>query len=209
MVMTALNGFSEKWNTFVKSVVSKKNSPNWERLWDDFIQEETREEALCSRQSKGEENEEKVSLLEKKKDKKALRGENSSHGRKNDVSEVRCFECHELGNYASQCLNKKRSKKDVETVTSVEVNEFIEKFEKEISSMACLADIGFLGCTNTLAWFLDSGDSWHMTGMRYVFLGFSKIGSRSYVGCGVSTRHVLILWSLREVFTSTCKPDEN
>jgi hypothetical protein len=49
MVRTALNGFSEKWNTFVKGVVSRENCPNWERLWDDFIHEETREEALCSR----------------------------------------------------------------------------------------------------------------------------------------------------------------
>jgi hypothetical protein len=53
--------------------------PTRERLWDDFIQEETREEALCSRQSKGEEN---VSLLAKKKDKKAIGGERSSHGEK-------------------------------------------------------------------------------------------------------------------------------
>jgi hypothetical protein len=28
MVRTALNGFSEKWNTFVEGVVSRENSPN-------------------------------------------------------------------------------------------------------------------------------------------------------------------------------------
>ena len=35
MVMTTLNDFSGKWNTFVKGVVSRENLPNWERLWDD------------------------------------------------------------------------------------------------------------------------------------------------------------------------------
>jgi hypothetical protein len=50
MVRTSLNGFLKKWNTFVEGVVSRENCPNWERLWDDFIQEETREEALCRRQ---------------------------------------------------------------------------------------------------------------------------------------------------------------
>jgi hypothetical protein len=49
MVCTALNGFSERSNTFVKGLVSKENSPNWGILCDDFIQEETREEALCSK----------------------------------------------------------------------------------------------------------------------------------------------------------------
>jgi hypothetical protein len=93
-------------------------------LWDDFIQEETREEALCSRESKGEENEENVALVAAKKDKK------SSHGEK-DMSKVRCYACRELGHYVGQCLNKKRSKKDVKVSTSTEVVEFMKTFEKE------------------------------------------------------------------------------
>jgi hypothetical protein len=100
MVRNSLNVFSERWNTFVKGVVSRDNSPNWETLWDDCIQEETREEALCSRQSKGEDNKENVPLLAKKKENKSLRGEKSSHGRKKDMSKVRCFACHELRHYA-------------------------------------------------------------------------------------------------------------
>ena len=76
LVRTALNGFLEKWDTFVKGVVSREKHPNWERLGDDFIQKETREEALHSRQSKGEENEENVALLAKK-GKKATGGEKS------------------------------------------------------------------------------------------------------------------------------------
>lgn len=57
--------------------------------------------------------------------------------------------------------------------------------------MACFGGIGFLGCNGNLAWFLDRGASWHMTGMRNVFLSYSELGSRNYVGCGVSTSHVL------------------
>jgi len=76
-------------------------------LWDDFIQEESHEEALCSRQSKGEDN---VSLFAKKKDTKAMGGEKSSHGEMKDMSKVRCYACHELGHYASQCTNNKKKK---------------------------------------------------------------------------------------------------
>jgi phosphatidate phosphatase PAH1 len=169
LVRTAMNGFSEKRNTFVKGVVSRENCPNWERLWYDFIQEETREEALCRRQSKGEENEENVALIAaKKKDKK------SSHGEKKDMSKVRFYACDELGHYAGKFPNKKKKKKEIDLLASAKVVEFTEKFDKNFSLMACLAGIGCLECTCILAWFLDSGSSRHMTGMRYVFLIFHR-----------------------------------
>ena len=65
MVRTALNGFSGKWNTFLKGVVSRENLPNWERMWDDFVQEEIHDEALEGKQTQGENSEENVSLLSK------------------------------------------------------------------------------------------------------------------------------------------------
>ena len=37
----ALNGFSKPWDTFVKGVVAREKLPDWQRLWDDFVQEET------------------------------------------------------------------------------------------------------------------------------------------------------------------------
>ena len=42
LVWIALNGFSKPWDTFVKDVVARENLPDWQRLWDDFVQEETR-----------------------------------------------------------------------------------------------------------------------------------------------------------------------
>lgn len=48
-IRTTLNGFSKKQISFVKGDVSRENIPIWKRLWDDFIQDETREEALHSR----------------------------------------------------------------------------------------------------------------------------------------------------------------
>lgn len=94
MVRTALNVFSEKWNTFVKGVVSRENRPNWERLWDDFVQEEIRENALQSKQLKGAESEENVALVVKGKGK----GKKSF---KIDISKVRFFACNNYGHYAT------------------------------------------------------------------------------------------------------------
>ena len=41
LVRTILNGVFKQWDIFVEGIVSREKLPNWERLWDDFVQEET------------------------------------------------------------------------------------------------------------------------------------------------------------------------
>jgi hypothetical protein len=41
MVRTTLNSFTKPWGPFVRGIVDKEIMPTWERLWDDFVQEET------------------------------------------------------------------------------------------------------------------------------------------------------------------------
>ena len=41
LVRTTLNGVSKQWAVFVEGIVERGNLPKWDRLWDDFIQEET------------------------------------------------------------------------------------------------------------------------------------------------------------------------
>jgi hypothetical protein len=42
MVRTALNIFTKPWGPFVRGIVSREVMPTWERMWDDFVQEDTR-----------------------------------------------------------------------------------------------------------------------------------------------------------------------
>ena len=42
LIRVALNGFSKSWESFVRGIVARENMPSWERLWDDFVQEELR-----------------------------------------------------------------------------------------------------------------------------------------------------------------------
>ena len=37
---TAMNGVSKPWSVFVQGLVARENIPTWERLCDDFVQEE-------------------------------------------------------------------------------------------------------------------------------------------------------------------------
>jgi heterodisulfide reductase subunit C len=72
--------------------------PGWERLWDNFTQEELRVDASHANQPKSEE-EKNVALHAKK----------SSEARgSRDMGKVRCFACHKIGHCASKCPNKKR-----------------------------------------------------------------------------------------------------
>ena len=41
IVRIALNGFSKPWDIFVKGVVAREKLLDWQRLWDEFVQEET------------------------------------------------------------------------------------------------------------------------------------------------------------------------
>jgi hypothetical protein len=43
LVNMALNGFPASWEPFVKGICARENLPDFERLWDDCIQEETQD----------------------------------------------------------------------------------------------------------------------------------------------------------------------
>jgi hypothetical protein len=50
LVRTALNGFSKPWAPFIKGIIAREKLPNFDRLWDDFIQVKIREESLEGQQ---------------------------------------------------------------------------------------------------------------------------------------------------------------
>jgi hypothetical protein len=53
---TALNGFSRPWAPFIKAIIAWEKLPDFDRLWDDFIQKEIREESLVGQQVGDDEN---------------------------------------------------------------------------------------------------------------------------------------------------------
>jgi hypothetical protein len=160
LVRTTLNGVSKQWVVFVEGIVAREKLPNWERLWDDFVQEEIQRGYVHGSSSTGHE-EENVALAttSKKKFRKGPKGGHKPKGEgKKDMSKVKCFACHKFGHYAGQCPNKKKK----QTTASAEVEEFSTKFDKEFYLIACLS----LRTTTTDTWYIDSGASRHMTVVR-------------------------------------------
>jgi hypothetical protein len=182
LVRTTLNGFTKQWEVFVRGVVAREKLPDWERLWDDFTQEELRVDASQASQPKSEE-EENVALHAKK---------SSGAGGSRDMSKVRCFACHKTDHYANKCPTRKKKESEVAATTSTEMDAFAEKFDDEFSLVATLSSSNRLAeFEDSGAWFVDSGSSRHMTGMRSVFLSVSETGLDCHVKNGARTRHAV------------------
>jgi hypothetical protein len=50
MARTTLNNFTKPWGPFVRGIVAREVMLTWERMWDYFVQEETRLVAEASGQ---------------------------------------------------------------------------------------------------------------------------------------------------------------
>jgi hypothetical protein len=74
--------------------------PKFDRLWDDFIQEEIQEESLSSQQVGDDEN---LALASQaRRSRGSTSGESTPQdGKKKDLSKVKCFACQRSGHYAS------------------------------------------------------------------------------------------------------------
>jgi hypothetical protein len=115
LVRIALNEVSKQWVVFVEGLVAREKLPNWERLWDDFVQEETRRGYVHGSSSTCH-DEENVALItnNKKKLKKGPKGGNKPKGEwKKDMRKVKCFACHKF-----EALCRSVSEQEEETNSS-------------------------------------------------------------------------------------------
>jgi hypothetical protein len=118
LVNMALNGFSTSWEPFVKGICTWENLPNFKRIWDDCLQEETRMESKA-RKKDCDENLALFGPSNKGKGKGPSKGkgkceESTSQLGKKYLSKIKCFSCHMHSHYASQCPDKKGKGKQQE-----------------------------------------------------------------------------------------------
>jgi hypothetical protein len=152
LVRQALHSFTKPWGPFIQGIVPRETLPTWERMWDDFAQEEIRlaSESSGQRQQQSGQSGEDLALWAKGK-KKAGRGgrqgpktggqpqrsggaesssgQSSGHGsgQGRDMSKVKCFVCKKFEHYAGQCPNRKKKKGG--TAATAEETDFQTQFQ--------------------------------------------------------------------------------
>ena len=137
---------------------------DWELLWSDLMQEEIRRNTKDGSSSKtdDEANHALVIKAKKGKGKDSHSKLDSYHGGyRKDMTKVKCFHCHELGHFATNCPLKKSKKKSL----GGEVGEALtSQFELDFSLIACMVSL-MMGSV----WYLDNGASFHMTSNKELF----------------------------------------
>jgi hypothetical protein len=151
--------------------MAREHMPSWERLWDDFVQEELRVGSRSSSQQQGGDGDEgDLALLEKgkKKTKQGPKGGAKQPQRGGeqwkDMSKVKCFACNQLGHYVDSVPTGRRRSRVVLQRT-IEEDEFASQFERECSLIVCCSTIE----SPSSVWYIDSGASSHMSGVRENF----------------------------------------
>eukprot|EP00253_Pinus_taeda_P020075 PITA_20075 len=115
-----------------------------------------------SSKTDGEENCSLAIKAKKRKGKASHSKSDSYHGgKKKDMTKFRCFHCHELGHFATNCPLKKSKKK---SLGGAEGEAFASQFELEFSLIACMVS-SMMGSV----WYLDSGSSFHIIGDKELF----------------------------------------
>ena len=121
---------------------------------------------------------ENISLAEKgKANKGSSKGSNSQSKKKKDPSKVKCFGSHEFGHYVSDNPERKKDTKQVAASASAE--ELSSRMEDEFALIACM-----VSSTSQCVWYIDSGGSFHMTGVREYFSSYKEEDTNIQISMG-------------------------
>ena len=112
LVSLALLGLLKSWHSYQDSVNGREKLPGWERLWSDLMQEEIRRSTRDGPSSKASDEENCTLAAKAKKGKNKKSSQSGAKGKKQDMSKVKCFHCHQHEHYATNCPQKKKNKQD-------------------------------------------------------------------------------------------------
>ena len=103
LVILAVLVIPKSWHHYEDSVNGRETFPEWERLWSDLVQEEFRKNTRDGPSSKHDDEEDCALAAKENKGKgnKFHSKFESKNGKKQDMSKVKCFYCHEHGNFAT------------------------------------------------------------------------------------------------------------
>ena len=141
------------------------------------MQEEIRRGTRDGSSSKNE-DEENFTLAAKARKGKGKKhpSKSDAKGKKQDLSKVKCFHCHEHGHFATNYPQKKKNKKVAGSTTG---EALALQFELDFSLITCLVS----SCMGSV-WYLDSGASFHMMGDKELFSDLEEKDLQMHIEMG-------------------------
>jgi hypothetical protein len=123
-----------------QGICAREKLPPFDRLWINCIQEEAQIESRNGKQrDSDDENLALATHARKGRRNGSPRREASlDHRKKKDFSKVKCFACHTLGRYASECPQRKKGK-GKQQASSIKVDEVAERLQREFLLVSTLS----------------------------------------------------------------------
>jgi hypothetical protein len=125
LVTITLNALPSHWEPFIQSISGREDLPQFDFLWEDYTQEETKLIAIGMQDSHHDENQSLASHAKKRKIKrrsfnKAFNDKKTSatpgHEQKRDISKIQCFKCDKYGHIARNCPTKEKERQHASIV---------------------------------------------------------------------------------------------
>jgi hypothetical protein len=176
LVLTTLNALPRHWEPFLQSIDGRVDLPQFDCLWTDCTQEETKIIVRGVKDSPLDDNHSLVFHTKKGKrinrrnfskafkDKKTSSTSSYEHGK--DKSKIKCFRCDKYGLIVRDFPTRKKGR---QLASTTDVDTKPHQRDEDIKDEAFFFISTLLGTvpTDSDIWLIDNGASRNMTGYRY------------------------------------------
>ena len=174
LVMTALNGLTRPWDSFIQTLCARKESMKFDIVWEDCIQEEAR---VANRESLLKEDDQALDTHNKKINNSNFKRSNHKplkkkfqKKKKKDYLKYQCYNCHKIGHLARECPSPKNNNNKRHDAHLVE-DEDEERPRKrtrgeDVEEYLLFSALSVFVTLGEDTWLIDSGASKHMTGKK-------------------------------------------
>jgi hypothetical protein len=172
--MITPNSLPRHWEPFIQSINGREKLPQFDHLWEDYTQEETKIIARGVQESHYNDNKSLASHTKRGKINRRIFGKAfkdkktspaSGHEHRKEISKIQCFKCDNYGHIARDFPTRKKGRQHASTAdVDSEPHQRYEDIKDE--ALFFISTLSGTVPTDSDIWLIDSGASRQMIGYR-------------------------------------------